>query len=64
VTPTVLAGLGLPVARDMASEPVSALLDRRVAVRWVESFGQEEEASAARIDRSTEEQLRALGYVE
>lgn len=64
VAPTLLAGLGLPVARDMASRPRSELFTSRVAVRWVDSFGHEAKATARYIDRSTEEQLRALGYVE
>ncbi|MCZ7618470.1 MAG: alkaline phosphatase family protein [Myxococcota bacterium] len=64
VTPTILAGLGLPVARDMASRPRTELIASHVTVRWLDSFGHEAEASARHIDRSTEEQLRALGYVE
>jgi hypothetical protein len=65
VAPTVLAGLGLPVARDMAKPPFLDLFDVSVTPRFIASYGGAAEGQhVQQIDESTKEQLRALGYIE
>ncbi len=69
IAPTILAGLGLPVANDMSSDAFVDLFDSPPLPRVIESYGQKVPDPATgltpdRIDASTEEQLRSLGYIE
>jgi arylsulfatase A-like enzyme len=69
IAPTILAGLGLPVASDMSSEAFVDLFESSPLPRVIESDGQNVSGQATgltpdRIDASTEEQLRSLGYIE
>jgi arylsulfatase A-like enzyme len=66
VTPTVLAWLGLPVARDMDGRPASFLTGREVS--WVESYASTPvERPGSRPSGAEEdilEELESLGYIE
>jgi hypothetical protein len=67
VAPLALALLGLPVADDLAGDAPDALLAPGASVRSVASYeteAAERDAPSATIETTTEEQLRALGYVE
>lgn len=67
LTPTLLAGLGWPVADDLAGTARVDLLAGEVAAAHVPSYhgpSQEDGAGPDEIEGSTEEQLRALGYVD
>lgn len=66
VTPTLLAGLGLPIAKDMDGRSRLDLLGLEAATRVVETYEAPGAATAEAqtIDATTEEQLRSLGYVE
>ena len=71
IAPTVLAGLGLPVADEMAHPARLDLFEDDVTPIRIQTYGGIQEAlgtqgqgSEERIDASTEEQLRALGYIE
>jgi arylsulfatase A-like enzyme len=69
VAPTLLAGLGLPVGRDMDGRPRLDQLGLDTPVRVVDTYeaagaAAAGVASAKTIDDTTEEQLRSLGYVE
>jgi hypothetical protein len=70
VTPTALALLGLPVARDMDGKVLSAALApgvaERLAISYVDTYGVPEGARQADdgIPLRKLEQLKALGYVE
>ncbi len=64
VTPLALAALGLPVASDMVGE-VPGGLAAADTVRRIASYERgAAPAAGARIDETTTEQLRSLGYVE
>ena len=66
VTPTVLAWLGLPVARDMDGRPATFLTLQRVD--HVDSYDgiaiERVETTADELEQAVLEELRALGYVE
>ncbi len=71
IAPTVLAGLGLPVAENMAHGARLDLFEDELAPSRIATYGEFHDAAAdagenseERIDASTEEQLRALGYIE
>jgi hypothetical protein len=65
IAPTVIAGLGLPVAKDMSSPPLLDLFEHPPSPRFIDTYGQADSTSTPdRIDESTEEQLRSLGYIE
>lgn len=72
VTPTVLALLGLPVARDMEgavlAEAFRPELLRRQPLRWVESHGEPvwsgQGEGDTTLDEEALERLRSLGYVQ
>jgi arylsulfatase A-like enzyme len=67
VTPTLLAGLGWPVAEDLAGEARVELFEDDTQVVMVSTYRSSSSQADARpdeIDTSTEEQLRALGYVD
>jgi len=68
VAPTVLHLLGLPVARDMAGEPlVAAVVDERPPPRWIESYDglshQTHHGVESPVDQRILDELEALGYV-
>ncbi len=71
LTPTVLAGLGLPVGEDMDGAAQASVFHALGSVRRIGSYdvkSAEAQApvvkSSAKIDKTTEEQLRGLGYIE
>ena len=67
VTPTLLALLGLPVAADMDGKVVERVLRfprKTPLIASYERTGDLAGPPATKIDESTEEQLRSLGYVE
>jgi hypothetical protein len=70
VTPTVLAGLGLPIGEDMDGVAQASVFRGIDGVRRIASYDEsgdgvaEPARSAAKIDPTTEEQLRGLGYIE
>ena len=73
VTPTVLALLGLPVARDMDGRVLEEILDPAFLaehpIRWVESYEELIERpplpeGEEGLDGSPAEYLRSLGYIE
>jgi hypothetical protein len=66
VTPTALAALGLPQARDMDGRPALALFTSPPPLTEIATYESDGAATAPRIviHASTEEQLRSLGYVE
>ena len=73
VTPTVLALLGLPVARDMDGRVLEEILDPAFLaehpIRWVESYEELIERpplpeGEEGLDGSRAEYLRSLGYIE
>lgn len=65
VAPTVIAGLGLPVAQGMSNPPLLDLFDHPPSPQFIDTYGQTDSTSTPdRIDESTEEQLRSLGYIE
>ena len=71
IAPTLLYALGLPVARDLATGPVTDLFDpsfvARYPIRLVDTYGPRVSASRARtsqgLDREMFERMRSLGYV-
>jgi hypothetical protein len=71
VAPTVLQLLGLPVSRELAGEPLLALLDPafvgRHPVREVETYGRYAAdppvAEGVPLDEEMMERLRSLGYI-
>jgi predicted AlkP superfamily phosphohydrolase/phosphomutase len=70
IAPTILYGLGLPVARDFAGRPRMELFDvefrRAYPLRTLESWGTRQGAGGARTSRADEDllnQLRSLGYI-
>jgi predicted AlkP superfamily phosphohydrolase/phosphomutase len=70
IAPTILYGLGLPVAEDFAGRPWPALFTaefrRTHPLRKVPSWGVREEGGRARASGADEEllnELRALGYI-
>jgi hypothetical protein len=71
VAPTVLHALGVPVSRDSAGRPLTALFDesfmRRYPVREVATYGPPSataiERSGKPLDQETIDRLRSLGYV-
>jgi hypothetical protein len=71
VAPTILHALGIPVARDLASQPAIELFSRTFGdahpVRMVSSYGARRPAtrpgSGAPLDREMIERMRSLGYV-
>jgi hypothetical protein len=66
VTPTVLTLLGLPTASDMDGVARTEILEAAGLREQIVSYDVEGDGSAAthvRIDKSTEDQLRGLGYV-
>jgi len=66
VVPAALVLLGLPVADDLAADPPTALLAPDTPVQRIASYETSTTGGSAvtSIDETTEEQLRALGYVE
>jgi len=66
VVPAALVLLGLPVADDLAAGPPAALLAPGTPVTRIASYETSTAGHSAdvSIDETTEEQLRALGYVE
>jgi len=70
IAPTILYGLGLPVARDFAGRPRMGLFDaefrRAYPLRTLETWGTRRGAGGARTSRADEDllnQLRSLGYI-
>lgn len=70
VAPTILYGLGLPVAEDFAGRPRTELFDaefrRTHPLRSVRTWGKRQEGGAARSSKADAEllnELRALGYI-
>ena len=71
VAPTVLHALGVPVGRDLAGRPVTALFKdsfmRRYPVREVETYGPPSATASDRsgspLDQEMIDRLRSLGYV-
>ena len=70
MTPTILYGLGLPVAKDFAGRPRTELFDaefrREHPLRTLESWGTRQKGGAARsspADRELLDELRSLGYI-
>jgi hypothetical protein len=71
VAPTVLHALGLPVSRDLAGRPLTALFNdsfmRRYPVREVATYGPPSATAGVRsgkpLDQETIDRLRSLGYV-
>ena len=67
VTPTLMAGLGLPVAGDLAGTARIDLYADEVEVARIATYRDASATTESRreeIEGSTEEQLRALGYIE
>jgi hypothetical protein len=68
VTPTVLAALGLPAGKDMDGHARADLFEPAPALAVIDSYEADEPGAAAprktRIDESTVDQLRSLGYVQ
>ncbi|HEV2846027.1 MAG TPA: alkaline phosphatase family protein [Thermoanaerobaculia bacterium] len=71
VAPTLLYGLGLPVAEDFAGRPRMALYDaefrRSRPLRKIRTWGTQEEggkAKASEADEKLLDELRALGYIQ
>ncbi len=66
ITPTILAAFGLPEAADMDGLARVEILDGVLERRQIASYesGNEAAATPKRIDASTENQLRSLGYVQ
>ncbi|HEX2223016.1 MAG TPA: alkaline phosphatase family protein [Thermoanaerobaculia bacterium] len=70
ITPTLLYGLGLPVAEDFAGKPWTALftpeLRQRQPQRTIRSWGKREQGGAVSISPADEkllDELRSLGYI-
>jgi predicted AlkP superfamily phosphohydrolase/phosphomutase len=70
IAPTILYGLGLPVADDFAGRPWMDLFDsefrRRHPLRSIRTWGKRNEGKAARSSTADAEllnELRALGYI-
>jgi Type I phosphodiesterase / nucleotide pyrophosphatase len=71
IAPTILHALGVPIARDLAGSPLTALFRpeslSRYPVRYVASYGPPMPANAARagqpLDQEMIDRLRSLGYV-
>lgn len=65
VTPTVLAFLGLPVARDMDGRPAPFL--ERGSLEWIDSYGalvRRAPAPPSGAEEEILEELESLGYIE
>ncbi|HEV8579727.1 MAG TPA: alkaline phosphatase family protein [Thermoanaerobaculia bacterium] len=70
IAPTILYGLGLPVAEDFAGKPRMDLFNaefrRTHPLRTIRTWGKRQEGGAARTSRADAEllnELRALGYI-
>jgi len=70
IAPTILYGLGLPVAEDFAGQPRTDLFDEAFQsshpLRTVRTWGVREEGGKARSSKADEDllnELRALGYI-
>jgi hypothetical protein len=71
VAPTILYALGLPVARDLADQPILDLFDpalvARHPIRSIETYGSRvtamREKTGQSLDREMIERMRSLGYV-
>ncbi len=71
VAPTVLHALGVPISRELAGAPLTALFDdgfaRRYPVRQMETYGRPSTNRSARsgqpLDQEMIDRLRSLGYV-
>jgi predicted AlkP superfamily phosphohydrolase/phosphomutase len=70
LTPTILYGLGLPVAEDFAGQPRTELFNadfrRAHPLRTIQSWGTRPKGGAARTSRADGDllnELRALGYI-
>jgi predicted AlkP superfamily phosphohydrolase/phosphomutase len=70
IAPTLLYGLGLPVAEDFVGRPRQELFDaefrRKHSLRTLQSWGKRKEGGAARPSKADAElldELRALGYI-
>ncbi|HSG40972.1 MAG TPA: alkaline phosphatase family protein [Thermoanaerobaculia bacterium] len=71
IAPTLLYGLGLPVAEDFAGQPRMALFDdefrRSRPLRKIRTWGAREEggkAKASEADEKLLDELRSLGYIQ
>lgn len=71
IAPTLLYGLGLPVAEDFAGQPRMALFDeefrRSRPLRKIRTWGTREEggkAKASEADEKLLDELRSLGYIQ
>lgn len=70
IAPTILYGLGLPVAEDFAGRPRMALFDgefrRAHPARTIRTWGKREQGGTAKSSKADQElldELRALGYI-
>jgi hypothetical protein len=71
VAPTVLHALGIPVSRELAGTPLTALFSdkfrERYLVRQVDTYGAPSTANTDRggkpLDQEMIDRLRSLGYV-
>ena len=71
VAPTILHALGVPVSRELAGAPLSALFNpdfvRRYPVRLIETYGrpsiQRPDRAGQPLDQEMIDRLRSLGYV-
>lgn len=71
IAPTLLYGLGLPVAEDFVGRPRTALFDadfrRSRPLRTIKTWGARQEggrAKASEADQELLDELRALGYIQ
>lgn len=71
ITPTVLALLGLPVAKDMDGRPLEDLLDpeflERHPIQWIDTYDRtprEGAASQSPYDEAMLDRLEQLGYLD
>jgi predicted AlkP superfamily phosphohydrolase/phosphomutase len=75
ITPTILAALGLPTARDMDGRPIPGGLQTAVVKRMeredrlptyetARSEGEKEEPLRSPVDDELRERLRSLGYIQ
>ena len=71
VAPTVLHALGVPISRELAGQPLTALFNasfmRRYPVREVATYGAPTSTATDRsgrpLDQEMIDRLRSLGYV-
>jgi hypothetical protein len=67
IAPTVLAGLGVPLSRELAGRPLPDLFLTPASGRYVESYGRPFSRPVAHqgkpLDQETIDRLRSLGYI-